>query len=153
MSNLSVAYAFVAKCFENKFDQGGSPYFEHCQTVMHQLGRNAPESAKIAALCHDIIEDIPGGRDLMLQLGFSMEVIEIVEALSKIPGETIGDYKKRVKSNNHAVLIKMSDLRHNSDIRRLKGLRPRDITRTINYQEFYTELQDYADQNGLTCWK
>ncbi|AUE22647.1 hypothetical protein Ah1_00106 [Aeromonas phage Ah1] len=53
-------------------------------------------------------------------------------------------YKQRVKSDIRSVYIKMSDLRHNSDIRRLKGVGPKDIIRAIEYQAFYQELKEYV---------
>jgi hypothetical protein len=37
--------------------------------------------------------------------------------------------------------VKMEDLRHNSDIRRLKGVRPKDIERMVRYHEFYLDLK------------
>jgi len=35
----------------------------------------------------------------------------------------------------------MSDLRHNTDIRRLKGITPKDIARIEKYHIFYTEIK------------
>jgi hypothetical protein len=34
----------------------------------------------------------------------------------------------------------MSDLRHNTDIRRLKGITEKDIARLAKYNQFYLEL-------------
>jgi hypothetical protein len=34
----------------------------------------------------------------------------------------------------------MSDLRHNTDIRRLKGVTEKDIARLAKYNQFYLEL-------------
>lgn len=48
----------------------------------------------------------------------------------------------RVKANPDAVLVKMADLRHNSDIRRLKGVGPEDIERIARYHAFYMELKE-----------
>jgi hypothetical protein len=43
--------------------------------------------------------------------------------------------------NPDARIVKMADLRHNSDIRRLKGVTQKDITRIAKYHEFYLELK------------
>ena len=40
------------------------------------------------------------------------------------------------------VRVKMADLRHNSDIRRLKGVTPKDIERIAGYHRFYLELKE-----------
>lgn len=150
MSNLlSRVYAFVATSFEGITDKGGRPYFEHCLAVMNGLPRNSSEELKIAALCHDIIEDVEKGRDKMIALGVPLHVVEWVDNVSKRKGEHYKDYKKRVMSCTESILIKMSDLEHNSDIRRLKGLQPKDLIRTIEYQEFYMELKEITFVRGI----
>ena len=44
-------------------------------------------------------------------------------------------------ANTDAMKVKMSDLRHNTDIRRLKGVTEKDIARIAKYQMFYTEIK------------
>lgn len=39
------------------------------------------------------------------------------------------------------MLWKRCDLRHNSDIRRLKGVTEKDVARIAKYMEFYTEIE------------
>jgi len=52
-----------------------------------------------------------------------------------------------VMSNQDAIKVKMADLRHNSDIRRLKGVTEKDIARVAKYHQFYLELQNL--QNNI----
>ena len=55
--------------------------------------------------------------------------------------------------NPDAILVKMQDLKDNSDITRLKGVTEKDIKRTIRYYNFYLELELKAkkrDQANLT---
>ena len=141
---LSKLYALVATAFADVNDKGGHTYFEHCLAVLKGLPECADEATKQAALAHDIIEDIENGRDLLISNGMSLDAIQLVENVSKRPGESKEDYKARVKLDIRSVYIKMSDLRTNSDIRRLKGIGPKDIIRTIEYQAFYQELKEYA---------
>lgn len=141
---LAKLYALVATAFSETNDKGGRPYFEHCLEVMKGLPECADEATKQAALAHDIIEDIEGGRDLLISNGMSLEAVQLVQNVSKIKGESMDSYKQRVKSDIRSVYIKMSDLRHNSDIRRLKGVGPKDIIRAIEYQAFYQELKEYV---------
>ena len=63
-------------------------------------------------------------------------------ALTKIPGESIAEYKAKVKSNPDAIIVKMADLRHNADVRRLKGVTEKDLARMKYYQKFYQELKE-----------
>jgi hypothetical protein len=37
--------------------------------------------------------------------------------------------------------VKSCDLRHNTDIRRLKGVTEKDIARIAKYNQFYLEIQ------------
>ena len=83
----------------------------------------------------------------MRELGFSERIIQGIAALTKQRGETYDQYKDRVKSNPDAVKVKMADLRHNTDIRRLKGVTEKDLARIEKYQRFYLELQ------LLSAWK
>jgi hypothetical protein len=67
-------------------------------------------------------------------------VIAGVRALTKVPGETLDEYKAQVFANPDAMRVKKCDLRHNSDIRRLKGVTEKDIRRMARYHEFYLEI-------------
>ena len=56
-------------------------------------------------------------------------------------GQTLDEYKEGVFANPDAMKVKMADLRHNTDIRRLKGVTEKDITRMAKYHTFYMELK------------
>ena len=60
--------------------------------------------------------------------------------MTKVPGESYEEYKDKVKGNPDAVLVKMSDLNHNTQITRLKGVTPKDMARMEKYFHFYLEL-------------
>lgn len=45
------------------------------------------------------------------------------------------------------MLVKKEDLRHNTDIRRLKGVTEKDIERMVKYQTFYMEIQQKLSSN------
>ena len=72
--------------------------------------------------------------------GISERVIKGIRSLTKQPGQTYEEYKEGVFANADAMKVKMSDLRHNSDIRRLKGVGEKDIARTAKYMQFYSEI-------------
>ena len=62
--------------------------------------------------------------------------------MTKVPGETNEEYVARIKANPDAIKVKLADLRHNSDIRRLKGVTAKDIARIEKYHSMYLELKD-----------
>jgi len=132
---------------DGKFDKGGMPYILHPLKVMHYL-RTDDEELQCIALGHDLIEDtfscMSEGVAFLNSRGFSERVILGICALTKIDVQTYDRYKELVKANHDAVLVKMADLRHNSDIRRLKGVTQKDIERVERYHRFYLELQEVA---------
>lgn len=141
MSNLSVAIAITADAFKNRFDKGGKPYILHCLHVMNQMDKEDDELRCIAVM-HDLIEDTDYEIEDLIALGFSDRVTRGIQLLthdSKIP---YMDYVTNLKSNDDARKIKMADLRHNSDITRMKGLREKDFKRLEKYHRAYSFLKD-----------
>ena len=123
-----------------QFDKGGNPYILHPLKVMYYLKSN-DEELQCIALAHDLVEDTDTTFEELKEMGFTERVIQGIAALTKQRGETYDQYKERVKSNPDAVKVKMADLRHNTDIRRLKGVTEKDLARIEKYQKFYLELQ------------
>lgn len=108
---------------------------------MHYLKSDDGELQCIA-LGHDIIEDTDTTYEALIQAGMTTRVIEAIYLLTKQPGQTLDQYKARVMSNTDAMLVKLADLRHNSDIRRLKGLTDKDTARLAKYFKFYSEIKE-----------
>ncbi len=141
MSNLSNMLHLVTTKFNGKLDKAGQPYVLHCLKVMHYTKSDDPEIQMIA-LGHDLIEDTDVDAGYLDLLGFSYRVWDGIRCLTKIKGESYEEYKTKVKKNPDAIIVKMADLRHNSDIRRLKGITEKDILRTVEYHKFYNELKE-----------
>ena len=147
MKQLSQMLVLATQRHDGQTDKGGKPYILHPLKVMHYL-RSEDEELQCIALGHDLIEDtfgtaeiqIVAGKKFLEDRGFSIRVIEAIDVLTKRDGQTYEEYKTRVKSNIDAVIVKMADLRHNSDIRRLKGVTQKDIERIEKYHKFYLEL-------------
>ena len=78
---------------------------------------------------------------MLRDAGMTERIIAGITALTKVPGETLDEYKARVFDNVDAMLVKRCDLRHNTDIRRLKGLSEKDLQRIAKYNLFYTEIE------------
>jgi (p)ppGpp synthase/HD superfamily hydrolase len=123
-----------------QFDKGGHPYALHPLKVMHYL-KSDDEELQCIALGHDVIEDTDVTYAELREAGITARVLEGIAALTKLPGETLDEYKTRVFASKDAMRVKLCDLRHNSDIRRLKGVTEKDIARTAKYHQFYLEIQ------------
>jgi len=137
---LGKVLVLATNAHAGQFDKGGKPYILHPLAVMSLLGSD-DEELQCIALLHDVIEDTKTTwRDLQ-EIGCSDRVIRAVEALTKMPGQSYDEYKEIVFGNVDAMRVKMADLRHNTDIRRLKGVSQKDIDRLAKYNRFYLEIQ------------
>jgi (p)ppGpp synthase/HD superfamily hydrolase len=122
-------------------DKAGKPYILHCLKVMHYL-KSEDEELMCIALGHDIIEDTKVTYVDLWSQGYSARIIEGIRALTKQRGQTYDEYKHQVFANKDAMRVKMCDLRHNSDIRRLKGITEKDVARIAKYHQFYLEIKE-----------
>ncbi len=128
-----------------QFDRGGNPYILHPMKVMHYL-KTDDEELQCIALLHDVVEDTKTSYQDLREAGCTDRIINAIKALTKVPGQTYEEYKEAVFANEDAMRVKLCDLRHNSDIRRLKGVTEKDIERMAKYNRFYLEIQ--AKLNG-----
>ncbi|WP_211913128.1 hypothetical protein [Tardiphaga alba] len=136
---LSRMISLATERHAGQFDKGGRPYILHCLTVMHRL-RTDDEELQCIAVGHDLIEDTDIEACNLIEMGFSVRIAGGILDLTKFRDETPDAYRARVKSNPDAIRVKMEDPRHNSDIRRLKGVTDKDIARMVRYHEFYLDL-------------
>ena len=138
--NLSKMILLATQRHAGQFDKAGEPYILHPLAVMYLLNTDDEELRQMA-VGHDLIEDTPTTYSELREMGFSERVICGIMCGTKVPGETPEEYKQKVMSNVDTVRWKMKDLEHNSDIRRHKGVTPKDIERTIGYHKFYLDLK------------
>lgn len=130
-----------------QYDKAGQPYILHCLKVMHYV-KSTDEDLLCIALGHDLMEDTDVNYDYLIK-NFNRRIADGIMCLTKIKDETFENYKLWVMSNRDSVIVKMADLRHNSDIRRLKGVTEKDIQRMVKYMNFYQELKEYREKEGF----
>ena len=88
-----------------------------------------------------MFEDTKTTVEDLIEIGATPRIISGILALTKQNGESYNTYRKKVLSNVDAMHVKQSDLRHNSQLTRLKGITEKDIARMGKYMSFYTEIQ------------
>jgi (p)ppGpp synthase/HD superfamily hydrolase len=138
---LDVAIALAARKFEGRFDKGGQPYILHCLFVMFQMDPDDHDLMIIAVL-HDLIEDTDFTIEMLRILGFSERVLTALTLLTHLDGVPYMDYIRAIAMNPDARKVKRADLRHNSSIMRMKGLRGKDFQRLEKYHTAYEYLKD-----------
>lgn len=142
---LSAAIHIATNAHHGQFDKGGNPYILHPFAVMSLL-EEVDEELQCMALLHDVVEDTKITYNELREAGMSDRVIEGVKVLTKQRGQSYEEYKELVFSNRDAMIVKMADLTHNTDIRRLKGVSQKDIERMTKYHVFFLEIK--AKLNG-----
>lgn len=100
-------------------DKNGIPYIFHPYHIAEQM---LTEDTIIAALLHDVIEDTPITIAWLRQQGFSEPVLTALKLLTRDRSMPYLDYIQRLKTNEIARLVKIGDLKHNSDSGRLAQL-------------------------------
>ena len=136
---LDKMLVIATNAHHGQFDKGGRPYILHPLRVMSFL-KEDDEELQCIALGHDVIEDTKVTYKDLREAGISERVIEGIRALTKQPGQTYDEYKVGVFASRDAMKVKLCDLRHNTDIRRLKGVTEKDIERLAKYNRFYLEI-------------
>lgn len=138
MSKLGLAISVAAQIFQNKTDKGGQPYILHCLRVMNAI--NGDNCTKCAAVLHDVVEDSEMTFKELTDIGFSDKTVGLLHLLTHQKETSYDDYIKAIAVSPEATEIKKADLRDNSDITRLKGLRKKDLDRIEKYHRAYIYL-------------
>ncbi len=129
MLRLFKAFFMMLRAHINQKDKAGRCYIFHPINVA--LGVKGIRT-KTVALLHDVLED----SDLYSIKDFSFldeEQMEGILLLTHNTDEEYFDYINRVKTNKIALAVKLSDLRHNLNLKRLKTITEKDINRRNKY--------------------
>jgi guanosine-3',5'-bis(diphosphate) 3'-pyrophosphohydrolase len=132
--------AFAANAHSGQFDKAGKPYILHVLAVLYGL-KTEDEELQCIAVGHDLFEDTKTTVEDLLTLGATERIILGIMCLTKQNGESYDTYVNKVLSNVDSMKVKQSDLRHNSDITRLKGITQKDIDRMAKYMALFTKIE------------
>lgn len=132
MSNLfELAKQIAAVAHDGQTDKAGQPYINHPIAVADKV---SSDTEKVVALMHDVIEDSATTLDDIRKAGFSEDIIEALDCITKRDNEAYDDYLLRVASNGIAKTVKMADIAHNMDTTRLINITEKDLKRLQKYE-------------------
>jgi len=137
---LNKAIEIAAKAHTGQVDKGGSPYILHPLRVMMNLCDDGDETTMICGVLHDVVEDTDVTLENLKAEGFSDEVIEALDCLTKRPGESYEDSINRVLTNHVACKVKYADLRDNIDLSRIPSPTHKDIERAEKYKRAIEQI-------------
>lgn len=134
---FQIALELAVEKHKNQTDKAGNPYILHPLHVMENV--NSKEG-KIVAILHDIIEDTDVTEDYLLKIRLSKRIVDAVVALTRSKDMDYQEYIKKLGSNPLAKEVKLADLEHNMDLKRLPTLEEKDLERNRKYQIAYHYL-------------
>ena len=138
MSTLERAIEIASEAHKGQYDKAGNDYIGHPLRVM-DMGRT--EEEKIVGVLHDVVEDTEWTFAQLAAEGFSQEVIDALQCVTKLSeNENYDDFIERGKKNPLATAVKINDLSDNMDIRRLPYLSDKDVKRLKKYLKAYKKL-------------
>jgi (p)ppGpp synthase/HD superfamily hydrolase len=118
---------FMTGAHTGQFDKGGNPYYLHPLSVCMRL-INPTSAMRHAALLHDVVEDTDCTLGYLRLMGYSDEVITLVDLLSqrKDQGESHRVFIDRLlaSGNVDALTIKLADNADNSCWSRFATMAP-----------------------------
>ena len=129
-SQVIKAHEVAKKAHSGQIDKAGIDYIKHPETVTSFV---ATDEEKAVAYLHDVIEDTSLTLLDLKKEGFSKNIIEAVDILTKKKGQDYQSYLNLVKKNELARVVKLADLRHNSDLTRLPLITEKDLERNKKY--------------------
>lgn len=135
---LDRAVLIAAQAHLGQKDRVGAPYILHPLRMM--LRFNA-QTEMIVAVLHDVVEDNPDWNfDRLRQEGFSEEIIQAVDHLTRREQESYEEFVDRTSQNELARRVKLADLEDNMNLTRLKSLSGNDKKRLERYHRAWVKL-------------
>jgi (p)ppGpp synthase/HD superfamily hydrolase len=138
MNLLEKVITFALEAHTGQIDKYGRPYILH---PLHLMSQMDTDEERMVALLHDVVEDTNRTPADIAALGVPHSVVEAVALLThhkeQIP---YLDYVRALKSNPLARKVKLADLRHNMDIRRMDAIREKDAARLERYRRAWQIL-------------
>lgn len=134
------ALAFAVEAHKGQKDKGKKPYIYHPIYVAEHV---EGDIAKSVAYLHDVVEDTKYTLEDLQNAGFSDEIVDAVDVLTKREGMSYEKYIEKVAKNPLATTVKLADLEHNSQISRIENPNKKDLKRCEMYHKMIGKLKNY----------
>lgn len=137
---------------KDQVDKSGLPYIYHPFHIAEQM---KDEVTICTAFLHDAVEDGDITFKDLVKEGFPSDVIDALMLLTHEKSVPYMDYIKEISSNHIATVVKLADLKHNSDLTRLDMVDDKAIKRAEKYREAieilsaHARFVDFEEREGL----
>lgn len=134
---LEKAIQIATQAHKGQKDKAGAPYILHLLRVMQ---KGTTEEEKICGILHDLIEDTEWTFEDLQKEGFSDNILQALQHITKQPGERYAHFIERVSRHPLSIKVKLNDLEDNLNITRLSKITPEDTDRLNQYLQAYHKL-------------
>ena len=117
---------------KEQVDKNGMPYIYHPIHVAEQM---TDEATICVALLHDVIEDTDITIEMLAAEGFPDSVLTALQLLTHDEQVPYLTYVGEIKTNPIASVLKIADLKHNSDLTRLDRIDEKALARVEKYKK------------------
>ena len=129
---LEKAIVIATEAHAGQMDRSGAPYIMHPIRVMTHCDTLFE---KTCGVLHDVIEDTSVTLEDLRMAGFSEDVVDVVDLLSRREDEDYEAFIERICTDVRACRVKQADLRDNMDMSRLQNPTSEDFERMKKYEK------------------
>ena len=129
-------------CFEahkKQVDKSGMPYVFH---PFHLAEQMQTEETTVVALLHDLVEDTDYTIEDLKSMGFDKNITDAIALMTHADDVPYMDYVREIKKNPIAKVVKLADLKHNSDLTRLDVIDEKALGRREKYLKAIALLEE-----------
>ena len=140
MTLLEECIALAVAAHKGQKDKSGQPYILHPLHLMDQMDT---EEEMMTAVLHDVVEDTGHTMAELREMGLPEVVIRAISLLTHDDeAASYDEYVQQLKSDPMARKVKLADLRHNMDVRRLRSVGEKDAERLEKYRRAWEFLME-----------
>lgn len=135
---LEDAIRLAVEAHYGQRDRNGQPYILHPLRMMFRL---ETDTERIVGVLHDVIEDTSYTEDDLRQTGYSEEILQALNCVTRREGEPYEEFVLRARANPIGRRVKLADTEDNMDLRRMDEITPQDMERLARYRKAWAVLK------------
>lgn len=146
---VELARCIARVAHSGQVDKSGVDYIEHPAAVAKEFEMKGEGKRAAAAWLHDVVEDSSITIEGLLAIGVPLEVVEIVDLLTRKDDVPDDEYYRRIAANPDALAVKLADIRHNTRLDRQTLLEEHAKTRLTKKYIHAAEMlgqNDFANE-------
>ena len=144
MPTLDDAILLAVQAHKGTTDRYGAPFILHVLRVMMRL---ESETEKTVGMLHDVVEKTPFTFETLRAAGYSEEVLQALDCVTRRQDETYEEFVDRAFANPIAKRVKIADLEDNIDTRRMRELPSEDAERLDRKIRAWRKLRGGGDDS------